>query len=189
MAPRGMPNSPCRSDESDMATPRTTLAMRLPMSPCWIRPCFEPPLWHPSNHARFPPAHRAAVRTLLALHGRDGTPLALLPKDVLLLEILPRVPYGAFAPSCLPDDLVLNVSDEDGAVDAMSDGVSDGGDARSGDEPSDDEGSLRSDANESDDDEAQPSEEVEMEEAPAPTLTAPPPIVPGASCSRLLRCL
>ena len=57
---------------------------------------LPPPCWSPLTNHRFPRVHRKAVRTLLLVHARADTFLGLLPKDVLMLEVLPRLAFDAF---------------------------------------------------------------------------------------------
>jgi protein-L-isoaspartate O-methyltransferase len=54
------------------------------------------PTWAPELHDRFPPAHRAAVRTLLLTHARPDSLLAKVPKDVLVDVLIPHLGYAAF---------------------------------------------------------------------------------------------
>lgn len=56
-----------------------------------------PPRWSIEDHSSFPPKYRAAVNTLLLVHAREGSLLSLLPKDLLLEDIFPLLPYAAFA--------------------------------------------------------------------------------------------
>ena len=63
----------------------------------WLAPISLPaPTWGPEVHARFPPAHRAAVRTLLLAHARPDSLLAKVPKDVLVDVLIPHLGYAAF---------------------------------------------------------------------------------------------
>jgi protein-L-isoaspartate O-methyltransferase len=91
-------------------TPPTTLHMPAgtpsplqPASPRGVRtrtrlaPISLPaPTWAPELHDRFPPAHRAAVRTLLLTHARPDSLLAKVPKDVLVDVLIPHLGYAAF---------------------------------------------------------------------------------------------
>jgi len=54
------------------------------------------PLWSPLLHSRFPPAHQAAIHTMLVLHARSDCILSTLPKEVLIDSILPHLPYSSF---------------------------------------------------------------------------------------------
>ena len=60
------------------------------------------PTWSPSEHARFDAAHRAAVRAVLLAHQRPESPLSRLPTDVLLMEVLPHLPYGCYTAAAAP---------------------------------------------------------------------------------------
>ncbi len=54
------------------------------------------PLWSPEEHLRFDTAHKDAVYTALLMHNREDTLFSTLPKEVLLQELLPHLPYGSF---------------------------------------------------------------------------------------------
>ena len=45
---------------------------------------------------RFDTAHKDAVYTALLMHNREDTLFSTLPKEVLLQELLPHLPYGSF---------------------------------------------------------------------------------------------
>mmetsp|Transcript_46198 Transcript_46198/g.121106 ORF Transcript_46198/g.121106 Transcript_46198/m.121106 type:complete len:482 (+) Transcript_46198:107-1552(+) len=74
-----------------------------------------PPVWSEEMHGRFPKSHQTAVRTILMAHARAESPLARVPKEVLLGVLLPQLPYAAFR------------SQGAAAVTAGGDGVSAGG--------------------------------------------------------------
>ena len=136
---------------------------------------LEAPVWHPTNHARFPAAHRAAVRTVLLVHQWEGSLLSQLPRELLLQELLPKLEYSAFAPTTAPDDLMLaSMPSEGGELEAMSE---DGDDEPMSEEDSADESDGPS------------ASDAETPTPPAASVGASVSVVHGHSCSRLLRCL
>ena len=162
------------------------------------------PIWSCDIHHRFPTAHRDAVYTLLLLHSNENTLFSLLPKEVLLQELLPKIPYAAFSPKELPDDDLVLERLSDGAA-AME--VSDEDDGEEGEE--EEEGSEEEEEGEEEGDEDDEEGEDVSAEGGAPhgegaaagssstttamstPLVAPlsPPITRSAHCGRLLRCL
>lgn len=67
---------------------------------------LEAPCWTTETYVRFPAAHRAAVCATLLVHNRSESLLSSLPKELLVQEILPKVPYNSFAPSEASNDSV-----------------------------------------------------------------------------------
>jgi len=67
---------------------------------------LEAPHWTPETYVRFPAAHRAAIRATLLVHNRSESWLSSLPKELVVQEILPKVPYNSFAPSEASNDSV-----------------------------------------------------------------------------------
>ena len=72
------------------------------------------PRWSPDQFARFPPTHRAVIRTLLALHAQQACLLSVLPKEVIVECIFPHIAYSWFSgappsptPSPAPPDVML----------------------------------------------------------------------------------
>ena len=169
---------------------------------------LEAPFWSPDTHGRFPEAHEAAVYAVLLVHARAASELSVLPKEVLLQELLPKISYGAFAPASLPDDLVL------ATVAERINATSDGGDPMSEEEEEeeedyDDDEDDDEDEDEDEDEEAEDigdasadeSDSNEMEEAsssaaataigamPEPQAVVPPMHPHLVGCGRLLQCL
>ena len=86
------------------------------------------PVWSPAGFDRFPLPHRAAVRTLLMVHAREGSALSRVPKELLIDCILPQLSYSAFRSSpgcsgaCAPDDeCSYDETNADGSSDASED--------------------------------------------------------------------
>ena len=156
---------------------------------------LEPPVWSFDSHARFPPAHRAAVRELLLVHSRDSSLLASLPKDLLMQELLPKIPYSAFAPSAPPEEL-LDADDDAEIADAAATDDDDD------EEEEEEEESARSEASsDGSDDEGDDEDAVDIDDpAPAASSSAAAALSPVSHMSapvtrsqlcgnRLLRCL
>lgn len=58
---------------------------------------LAPLVWSPEQHRRFPPRFRAAVVQLLLASAHSASPLALLPRE-LLLRTISHLPFFAFEP-------------------------------------------------------------------------------------------
>ena len=161
---------------------------------------LAPPEWSVETHARFPAAHRRAVRAALLVHANAASELSRVPHELLLQEILPKLEYAAFGPAAIPDVQAAGEeeeaatvaeaveAEEEAAVEAERAGdVVVSGDENDGEEEEEEE--EEEDTADDDDAEAAAPPPLSSSSSRTSTTAFRAPGMLGRAAYRMLRCL